>query len=366
MAEQLKERIKGLIETLGKYKLLLGIIQVGMVLLLPMTIVILVGCPYIMPELSLRIRAFFGRDIEWNIDEYPWSIFNFGELKFVDNLQLVVVLWVIGIVSLLVKEIFKSQKLLAKLITIQGQILFIGYGAGTILGQFLLSYVNNEMCMAAIFPPSNPYKVFTIYYLIAALIGVIIIYSEWKELEEMNKKQDLENRQGTMSVLSAIKLANFFGIVWILITHYRFLEEYLEILRSTTSLPFTDEPYKTVNFVFSLFLLVNLMFTRYFGNRAIGISSKVYTYLIYFLFAILGWGILLENINTFTDNYNIFNPGGSLSRVLIVFIPILTLIWFSPALIYRVRKWLNRKEEKSTMKNSSSTYLKKDNLNKFK
>jgi hypothetical protein len=336
VTEKVKEQIKEVIKKLGEHKLLLGIIQVGMVMFLPMTVVILVGCPFTMPSFDLRKIAFFCTDIEWNLEQYPWSIFDFGELKFVDNLQVVVILWVIGIVSLLTKEILQSQRLVLKLITLQGQLMLIGYGVGSIIAQRLDTMVRNASCLA-LSPPSNPYQVFTIYYFIAVFISGIIIHSEWKEIKEIKKKHDLEN--GTdMWVFSAIKIANFFGISWVLITNYRFLELFFELVKARTSLSFANDPFEAVAHTFSFFLLVNLIFISYFIKRKKEISSNAGSYLFYFLFTILGWAILLDNINPFpfAEDYSFFHPD-SFTRDIMVLTSVITLIWFSPALIYSIQ-----------------------------
>ena len=326
MINKVRSKIRAQIVNGKTVKLGLALIQAIIVFFLPLRIIR--GGLWGVHEISTRERfnAFFVMEEQWKEETIPWTVNIFGDYNISLKIELVEIIWFIGVSSLIINELLRKKSILLSIISIQGQILFIGY---SIIA--LTSFPLKELIHADVARRSYYEFTFTAYYWMVVLIGILIILAELNELKSQKINETWFPR--------VFLISNLYGVILNLAFNEQYDDEIVQFLHAK-KIFFEINIYNINSLIIQALMICTFAICLYiFSEREI-IQDKVEYYIIYSLYALVGWWVVFKTAKILISNISLREQVIELQSI--SFFIIILLIWFSPIIIYDVKKILKK------------------------
>jgi hypothetical protein len=324
MIKAVSSKIRAQIVNGKTVKLGLALIQVIIVFYLPLR-TIKARAWMMVTSSTEKFYAFFVLEEQWKQETLTWRMNDFSDFKIISNLGLVEFIWFLAISGFIVNELFGKKSIFLRIITIQGQMLFLAY---SILSLTLpLKETHFDMVRY-----SNHEFIFTAYYWMAVLIGTLIVLIEINELKRQKLSETFHLKIFLISNLYALILGLLYVdefnslIIEFLDKNKSFFGNYVEIEGSDSLIRGT-------------LLFGTITISLYIYSEREKIIAEAEKYFFFSFYSIIGWWAVFKSSEALINDPFMVQIIEFYSLFIIATI---IMIWFLPIVIYDIKNGLEK------------------------
>ena len=324
MIKAISSKIRAQIVNGKAVKLGLALIQVIIVFCLPLR-TIKMRTWMMVTSSTEKFYAFFVLEEQWKQETLTWRMNDFSDFKIISILGLVEFIWLLGISGFIVNELFGKKSIFLRIITIQGQMLFLAYSIASLTLPFkesnfdIVRYSNHEF-------------IFTAYYWMAVLIGVLIVLAEINELKRQKLSETL--------YLKIFLISNFYALILGLLYVDEFNSLIIDFLEKNKS--FFGNYVEIEGFdslIRGTLIFGAIAISLFFYSEREKIIADAEKYFIFSFYSIIGWwAVFRSSVALINDPFMV-----QIIEFYSIFIitPII-MVWFLPVVIYDIKNGLEK------------------------